>query len=91
MGSTFSKMRSGYEFFHPKMDSAPLKAKKIIFSNIVFIVLNEEIDKRIRVCEAEISSETYIKLPNQAKLSIFGTSWRKSQPDELRLIYRLLS
>ena len=46
--------------------------------------------KLIQVCEAEISSETCIKWPNQTKLSIFGTSRRISQPHELGLIYRLL-
>ena len=41
---------------------------------------NEAIDKLIRFREAEISSETCIKWPNQTKPSIFGTSRRISQP-----------
>ena len=51
---------------------------------------SEAIDKLNRVREAEISSETCIKWPNQTKPSIFGTSWRISQPHDLGLTYRLL-
>ena len=38
MGSNLQKMGSGYEHFHPKFDSAPLKAKKIILKYRVYCI-----------------------------------------------------
>ena len=42
-GQNLQKMGSGYQHFHPKIDSAPLKTKKIIFSNIGFIVFKRTV------------------------------------------------
>ena len=95
-----TNLSSGTQFFlPPKIDPPPLKAEKK-YSQIQALLYskrpawqhrsNKAIGKLIRVCGAEISSETCVKQPNQTKPSIFGTSRRISQPHILGLIYRLL-
>jgi hypothetical protein len=44
----FKKMGSGYEHFHPKIDSTPIKAQTKIFSNVGFIVFTHSFNEAIR-------------------------------------------
>ena len=63
MGSKSSKMGSGYEHFHPKIDSAPLKANKNYYQ-IWGILYSKEtnIDGLVRLFDACLGR--YLSLTN---------------------------